>query len=171
MTVQRGHNETATDDATFTIEPEPVDTPVAGAVLDRYVAELTDRFGQGFDTTRSAPPAPGDFTPPAGVFLVVRAHGGVAGCGALRTEEGGVGEIRRMWIAPELRGRGAGRALLATLEGQAREYGCAKIRLDTAAELHEARALYESVGYVEIPAYNDNEYAKHWYEKTLDGRL
>ncbi|MBB5155313.1 hypothetical protein [Saccharopolyspora phatthalungensis] len=48
-----------------------------------------------------------------------------------------------------------------------RREGCSRIRLDTAAELHEARALSASAGYREIPAYNDNQYAKHWYEKAL----
>ncbi|MER6990595.1 GNAT family N-acetyltransferase [Saccharopolyspora hirsuta] len=156
-----------TKQASFTIEPEPVDSPDAQEALGEYVAELDRRFPGGFDTSRAAPPAKSDFVPPAGVFLVVRVDGRVLGCGALRTAPGGIGEIRRMWIAPELRGRGAGRALLGELEEQARRLGCERVRLDTAAELREARGLYDSAGYREIPAYNDNEYARHWYEKTL----
>ncbi|WP_344678165.1 GNAT family N-acetyltransferase [Saccharopolyspora taberi] len=155
------------DQHLFTIEPEPIDSPDAGHVLGQYVAELEERFGTTFDTSRAAPPAPGDFVPPVGVFLVVRVDGRALGCGALRTEGDGVGEIRRMWISGELRGKGAGRALLAELERRAGELGCTRIRLDTAAELHEARRLYESAGYAEIPAYNDNQYAKHWFEKFI----
>jgi GNAT superfamily N-acetyltransferase len=151
----------------FTIKPEPIDSPAARSALEQYIAELDRRFPAGFDTSRSAPPAPSDFTAPAGVFLLVRVGDRVAGCGALRTEAAGVAEIRRMWIAPELRGQGAGRALLTALEEQARRRGCHTVRLDTAAELHEAKSLYVSAGYVEIPAYNDNQYAKHWFEKTL----
>ncbi len=154
--------------APFTIELDPVNTAESRAVLDSYVQELGERFGQSFDTSRSAPPAPGDFEPPAGAFLLVRSGGRVLGCGALRTEVGGTAEIRRMWVSPELRGQGAGRALLAALEEQARVRGCRKVRLDTAAELSEARTLYASAGYVEIPAYNDNEYAAHWFEKQLE---
>ncbi|MCI2416588.1 GNAT family N-acetyltransferase [Saccharopolyspora sp. K220] len=156
-----------TKQASFTIEAEPIDSPAAQYALGEYVAELGRRFPEGFDTSRAAPPAKGDFTPPVGEFLVVRVDGQVLGCGALRTEPGGIGEIRRMWIAPELRGKGAGRALLAALEERARQHGCALVRLDTAAELHEARALYASSGYREVPAYNDNQYAKHWFEKTM----
>ncbi|MDA3628016.1 GNAT family N-acetyltransferase [Saccharopolyspora oryzae] len=156
-----------TKQASFTIELEPIDSPDAQQALGEYVAELDRRFPSGFDTSRAAPPAKSDFVPPAGAFLVVRVDGRVLGCGAVRTEPDGVGEIRRMWISPELRGRGAGRALLAELEEQARQLGCDRVRLDTAAELREARALYDSAGYREIPAYNDNEYARHWYEKAL----
>ncbi len=144
-----------------------MDSPEAHAALGKYVAELDGRFPAAFDTSRSAPPAQGDFTPPAGVFLLVHIDGKPVGCGALRTEQAGIGEIRRMWIDPELRGRGAGRALLSALEEQAWQRGCHAVRLDTAAELHEARALYFSAGYTEIPAYNGNEYAQHWYEKPL----
>ncbi|MEV6234631.1 GNAT family N-acetyltransferase [Saccharopolyspora shandongensis] len=155
-----------TEQASFTIEPEPIDSPEAQLALGRYIEELNGRFPDGFDTSRAAPPAKDDFMPPAGDFLVVRAEGRVLGCGALRSGDG-IAEIRRMWIAPELRGRGAGRALLAALEERARLLGCSLIRLDTAAELHEARALYDSAGYREIPAYNDNQYAKHWFAKQV----
>lgn len=151
----------------FTIEPEPIASERSRAVLQQYSAELAARFPAGFDTGRAAPPAPGDFDPPNGVFLLVRDGAEPAGCGGVRTQSDGVGEIRRMWIAPALRGRGAGRALLAELERHARRLGCRAVRLDTAAELHEAKALYRSAGYVEIPAYNDNAYAGHWFEKRL----
>lgn len=129
---------------------------------------MTQRFPSGFDAGKAAPPGKGDFTPPTGVFLLVWSDGQPAGCGALRTQSDGVGEIRRMWIASSLRGRGAGRALLAELERQARLLGFRAVRLDTATELLEAKALYRSAGYVEIPAYNDNAYAGHWFEKTFD---
>ena len=151
----------------FTIDPEPVDTAEARAAIQQYFDELDARFPGGFDTALGAPPAEGDFAPPAGLFLLVRSDGQVAGCGALRTEEDGVAEIKRMWISPSLRGRGAGRALLAELESQARRHGCHRVRLDTAGELHEARALYVAAGYREIPAYNENRYAAHWFEKVF----
>lgn len=151
----------------FAIEPEPIGSELSRSVLQQYSDELAERFTGGFDTGRAAPPDPGDFDPPRGVFLLVRSDSELAGCGALRTQSDGVGEIRRMWIAPVLRGRGAGRALLAELERHARRLGFRAVRLDTATELHEAKALYRSAGYAEIPAYNDNAYAGHWFEKQL----
>lgn len=150
-----------------TIEPADVESPEAHYALQQYVAELGRRFRSGFDTSRAAPPQPGSFTPPAGVFLLVRADGQVRGCGALRFESAEVAEIRRMWVSPEVRGRGIGRSLLGSLESYAREQGCARVVLDTASELTEAKSLYASAGYVEVPAYNDNAYAEHWFEKVL----
>lgn len=152
----------------FTIDPEPVDTAEARAAIQQYFDELEARFPDGFDTAFGSPPAEGDFAPPAGLFLLVRSDGQVAGCGALRTQQDGIAEIKRMWISPSLRGRGAGRALLAELESQARRHGCHRVRLDTAGELHEARALYAAAGYREIPAYNGNRYAAHWFEKVFE---
>ncbi len=150
------------------IAPEPIDSADAKAALRRYVEELRQRFPAGFEPDRAAPPAPGDFDPPHGFFLLVRdADGQVSGCGAVRAEDG-IAEIRRMWISPALRGCGAGRRLLRELERHAGDLGCRIVRLDTAAELNEARGLYASAGYAEIPAYNDNEYARHWFEKALD---
>ncbi|GAA2348234.1 GNAT family N-acetyltransferase [Saccharopolyspora halophila] len=151
----------------FTIDSEPYESSEAQNVLAEYVAELEQRFPGGFDTARAAPPAKDAFIPPNGVFLLVRAGGRALGCGAVRRRESGIAEIRRMWISPALRGRGVGKALLAALEEHARELGCTEVRLDTASELTEARALYAKAGYREVPAYNDNSYAAHWFAKTL----
>ncbi|MDI2028699.1 GNAT family N-acetyltransferase [Saccharopolyspora sp. TS4A08] len=151
----------------FAIAPEPSDSADARWALAQYVAELVARFPDGFDPDRGARPVEDAFTPPKGVFLLLRRDGAVLGCGGVRTESAGIAEIKRMWVSPELRGRGAGRALLSALEEQARRLGFSRVRLDTAAELGEARAMYAKAGYVEIPAYNDNPYAAHWFEKSL----
>lgn len=160
--------DASSDREQFTITPEPIDGADSRAALEQYVGELARLFPAGFDPGRAAPPEPGDFAPPRGYFLLVRdARGEVRGCGAVRVAEGGFAEIRRMWISPALRGQGAGRALLADLELHACKLGCEVVRLDTAAELQAARSLYASAGYAEIPAYNDNEYARYWFEKSL----
>ncbi|SFS38689.1 GNAT family N-acetyltransferase [Saccharopolyspora flava] len=151
----------------FTIAPEPFGGADARWALAQYVAELVERFPEGFDPGRGAPPDEDAFTPPKGVFLLLRRDGSVLGCGGVRTESPGTAEIKRMWISPELRGRGAGRAMLSALEEQARRLGFSRVRLDTAAELVQARAMYAKAGYAEVPAYNDNPYAAHWFEKGL----
>ena len=151
------------------ITPEPPDSTLAGAVLDRYFGELAARFPGGpaeFDPARIAAPTT-EFTSPDGVFLLARLDGRAVGCGAVRTLDTDHAEIKRMWVAPAVRGRGIGRSLLAALESAAAELGCHTVRLDTAAYLAEALPLYLSAGYAEIPAYNDNPYSAHWLEKPL----
>jgi ribosomal protein S18 acetylase RimI-like enzyme len=72
-----------------------------------------------------------------------------------------------MWIAPDARGLGLGRRLLGELERFAREAGAAVIRLETNDALKEAILLYRRSGYVEVDAFNDEPYARHWFEKRL----
>lgn len=152
------------------IAAEAADSPVASALLDRYYAELAARFPQGsdvFDGARIAAPLT-DLVPPRGAFLVAWIGEMAAGCGAVRTLEPGVAEIKRMWVDPLTRGRGVGRSLLAALERAAAvQLGSVTVRLDTAASLAEALALYRSAGYAEIARYNDNPYAAHWLQKRL----
>jgi GNAT superfamily N-acetyltransferase len=151
------------------IGPEPPDSAIAGALLDRYYGELAARFPAGtdeFDLARIAAPT-AEFAPPRGAFLLARLDGRAVGCGAVRTLDPDVAEIKRMWIDPDERGHGIGRSLLTALETAAAELGCHTVRLDTAAHLTEALALYRSAGYVEISAYNDNPYAAHWLEKPM----
>jgi DNA-binding MarR family transcriptional regulator/GNAT superfamily N-acetyltransferase len=154
-------------DDDFEIAPEPPDSPEAQACLNGYFAELARRFPKGFDPARSVGAAPEEMRPPLGVFLMVHCGGRPRGCGALKTIDRGVGEVKRMWIHPELRGRGAGRRLLQALETQAVRLGLRTLRLDTSRHLGEALALYRSAGYREVARYNDNPYAAHWFEKRL----
>ncbi len=65
-------------------------------------------------------------------------------------------------------GPGGGRRLLEAVERAAREFlGARAVRLDTRGDLVEARALYARSGYAEIPDYNGEKYADHWFEKIL----
>lgn len=142
--------------------------PAARACLDRYFEELAARFPEGFDRKSDGAADLDDFTPPVGVFLVAQILGKPAGCGALRTFSPGIGEIKRMWVSPEVRGLGVGRKLLETLEQAARERNLRAVRLDTHSSLAEALSLYRASGYREILPYNDNPYAHRWFEKALD---
>ena len=142
--------------------------PAAQVCLDLYFDELAARFPEGFERQEDGAAELDDFVPPSGVFVMVRIFGEPAGCGALRTLAPGIGEVRRMWVSPEVRGLGVGRRLLETLELAARERKLRAVRLDAHSSLAEALQLYRSSGYREIPRYNDNPYAHHWLEKTLD---
>jgi len=106
-------------------------------------------------------------TPPAGLFLVATLHGEPAGCGALKFHPGAPAEIKRMWVAPEARGLGLGRRILAELETRAATHGVRVLRLETNRALGEAIGLYRAAGYREVTPFNDEPYAHHWFEKTL----
>jgi GNAT superfamily N-acetyltransferase len=144
----------------------PADHPDAAALLAAYLAEIAARLG-GFDPARSVSADPDEMAPPRGAFLVLYDGGRPAACGGVKTLAPGLGEIKRMFVAPEARGRGHGRRLLGALEDAARSLGCARVVLDTAAPLAEAEALYRSAGYRSVAPYNDNPYATAWFEKDL----
>ena len=142
-------------------------SPHAQWCLARYYEELAERFEEGFDVGASIPTPADELTPPRGAFLVARSEGSPVACGALMTQEPGIGYIRRMWVSDTMRRRGLGRRILAALEDQARDLGMSKVRLETNRALREAIALYQSSGYQAIPAFNDEHYAHHWFEKRL----
>ncbi|MFJ8634402.1 GNAT family N-acetyltransferase [Streptomyces sp. NPDC093568] len=139
--------------------------PDALAALDAYAADIDERFPEGFDKDDLVRPE--EVSGDAGAFFVAYEEGRPVGCGALRRLEPGVGEIRHVWVAPAARRLGLARRLLAALEQEAAARRLAVVRLDTHAALTEAQAMYRACGYTEIPAYDDNVYASHWFEKRL----
>jgi ribosomal protein S18 acetylase RimI-like enzyme len=141
--------------------------PAAQHCLSAYYAELTDRFDSGFDPDRGISANADELTPPAGLLLVATLHEDPVGCGALKLHPGEPAHLKRMWVAPEVRGLGLGRRLLAELEAQAAEHGAGTVRLETNRALTEAIGLYRAAGYREVPAFNDEPYAHHWFEKRL----
>jgi DNA-binding MarR family transcriptional regulator len=136
--------------------------------LAGYFRELAARFEGGFDPGEGDPAPQEEMTPPNGFFLVARLDGQAIGCGGLRRIDQHIGEIKRMWTAPEARGRGVARCVLHELEALAREAGLEMLRLDTNRVLAEAQAMYRREEYREIACYNDNPYAHHWFEKKLE---
>ncbi|HEY6399365.1 MAG TPA: MarR family winged helix-turn-helix transcriptional regulator, partial [Solirubrobacteraceae bacterium] len=151
---------------TFAIE-DPA-TPDARRCIEQYLSELNARFEAGFDPSRSIPAEAQELVPPAGALVIARLRGKAIGCGALKFHAGEPAELKRMWIAPEVRGLGLGRRLLLELERHARDAGARVVRLETNRTLTEAIQLYRSCGYREVPAFNDEPYAHHWFEKPLD---
>ncbi len=141
--------------------------PDARYCLRAYVEELSGRFDGGFDPARSISAADDEMTPPAGLFLVATLHCEPVGCGALKLHPGAPAEIKRMWVAPSVRGLGLGRRLLAELEARAAAHGVRVLRLETNRALGEAIGLYLAAGYHEVAAFNDEPYAHHWFEKAL----
>ncbi|MGW6790197.1 GNAT family N-acetyltransferase [Streptomyces chartreusis] len=139
--------------------------PDARACLDGYAADIDKRFPEGFDKDDLV--APREVSGDAGAFFVAYEEDRPVGCGALRRLEPGVGEIRHVWVHPAARRLGLARRLLDALEQEAVARHLSVVRLDTHAALTEARAMYRACGYTAIPAYDDNVYASHWFEKRL----
>jgi DNA-binding MarR family transcriptional regulator/ribosomal protein S18 acetylase RimI-like enzyme len=137
----------------------------------QYFAELDERFQNGFDPGVALPVELHEVTPPRGALIVARLHGRPIGCGSVKTPRGAPAYLKRMWVAREARGLGVGRRLLAELESYARSTGAKVIQLETNRTLTEAIALYRASGYVEVPAFNAEPYAHHWFEKPLARRM
>jgi len=149
------------------VAPERADSADATWCLAQYFAELARRFEEGFDPAKGAASGAATMNPPHGWFFVARLDGRPVGCGGLVRLSPAEGEIKRVWTAPEARGLGVARRIVAAIEATAQEAGLTTLRLDTNRALKEAHALYRKLGYVEIARYNDNPYADHWFEKRL----
>jgi ribosomal protein S18 acetylase RimI-like enzyme len=87
-------------------------------------------------------------------LLLAQAGGAVAGCVGLRPLEGGLGEMKRLYVRPAYRKFGLGRRLVQAVVDAARAAGHRELRLDTLASMGPAQALYRQLGFVEIAPYN-----------------
>ncbi|QXE36038.1 helix-turn-helix domain-containing GNAT family N-acetyltransferase [Streptomyces sp. GMY02] len=153
--------------ATVTLDTVAPDHPDAEHCLRSYFTELQGRFSTGFDPARSLLPDASELRPPHGLFLVARLHGDPIGCAGLKLPPGAPAEIKRMWVAPRARRLGLGRRFLAELEREAARHGHEVLRLDTNKVLNAAISLYHSAGFQEVPAFNNEPYAHHWFEKHI----
>src|SRR3954466_6260157 len=151
------------------LECAPAGESPARELIRAMVTEGGGPYGARLDEDPRSPSAtPADFAPPGGACVVGYDEERRAVCvGGVKRLDDRTAEIKRMYVLPEARGRGAARALLGALEDAARELGYARVRLDTGRSQHHARALYESAGYREIPDYNGNPYASYWGEREV----
>jgi DNA-binding MarR family transcriptional regulator/GNAT superfamily N-acetyltransferase len=140
--------------------------PVARYCVERYFEELRARFEAGYDPALGISAAPAELTPPRGYFVLATLNDEPVGCGALKCHAA-YGEIKRMWVASSTRGLGLGTRILLRLEDLARERRLPLLRLETNKALTEAQSLYRRNGFREVPAFNDEPYAHHWFEKAL----
>jgi GNAT superfamily N-acetyltransferase len=149
------------------IRTVPAGEPPAADLVEAMVAEGVQVYGRRLDVEGAPTATAEQMGPPGGTFLVIYEDGRpLAGGGVKRLSED-VGEIKRMYVVPEARSRGLARVLLGALEDAARALGYTRVRLDTGPRQPHARALYESVGYRPVAAYNDNPFASYWGEKEL----
>ena len=90
-----------------------------------------------------------------GAFVVAFAGDEPVGCGAVRRIDDDTGEIKRMFVVPDRRGLGVGRAVLEALESEARALGLSRLVLETGIRQHAAIALYERAGFAPIAPYGE----------------
>jgi GNAT superfamily N-acetyltransferase len=141
------------------------DDPLAAALIAAMVEEVGRMYEPGL---ARSPTTAADFSPPGGGFLMLLDDDGrPVAAGGVKRLDARAGEIKRMYVLPEARGRGLGRALLAALEDLARDLGYVVARLDTGPKQPAAQAMYERAGYLSVPDYNGNPYASFWGEKRL----
>lgn len=140
-----------------------------GAVLAQGMRDAIAEIYPGLDLDGPEMPkaGPEELGPPGGAFYVGDLDGTPVCCGGFKRLPDGACEIKKMYVAPEARGRGIARVLLHWLEDEARRAGYAIARLDTGPEQPHARALYESEGYVEIANFNGNPVATYFAQKQL----
>lgn len=141
------------------------DEPAALACLSAYFALLAETV-----PGETPPPLPlpdaATYRPPDGAFLLAEAAGQPLGCIALHRHSADTGELKRLWVAPQARGQGLARRLMAAAENRARALGYARLLLDTNEALAPALALYRSTSWAETAPYTSFP-ATHWFAKAL----
>jgi len=165
------HNGFVTD-SVEQIVVERADAVDSQRILRAYLDDVVSRY-YGRPVTRDEITAAlrefpaNDLIEPDGALLVARVGGRPSGCVGLRLLPDHVGEVTRLFVVKPARGRGLGSRLMHALEAAARDRGLNTLRLDTRADLVEARRLYARLGYREVAAFNSGQYAEHWFAKTL----
>ncbi|MGH7598612.1 MAG: GNAT family N-acetyltransferase [bacterium] len=127
----------------------------ARSLFEEYAASLDfDLNFQNFGEELAH--LPGDYAQPCGRLLLAMYQDQVAGCVALRKLEEGICEMKRLYIRPQFRSLGIGKALVQALIDEAQRIGYARMRLDTVPSMQRARTLYKALGFTEIQPYRYN---------------
>lgn len=125
------------------------------ALFEEYAASLNfDLCFQSFDEELAN--LPGEYSPPLGCILLALQDGGPAGCVALHRLDDGICEMKRLYVRPPFRALGIGKMLAKAIIAEARRKDYKKMCLDTVPSMHEAQALYESLGFQDTETYRYN---------------
>lgn len=127
----------------------------ARQLVEEYGSRLgIDLSFQGF--AREVERLPEEYGPPAGAFLLAAANGVDVGCVGLRRLSAGVGEVKRLYVAPDARGKGLGKQLVEGIIEAAARIGYSRLRLDTLPTMKEAQGLYLAIGFRPVAPYRPN---------------
>ncbi len=131
------------------IAREPADAPDASALVIELEEHLAGRYPaesrHGYSVAK--------LLEERVEFFVARVDGAPAGCGGVQLVDTQYGEVKRMWVRPQFRGLGVGRAVLGCLAEHTVSRGLDVLRLETGVDQTAAIALYESFGFRRIPPF------------------
>jgi len=149
-----------------------VDWTATRSIFQEYASSLQiDLAFQGFEEELAT--LPGEYAEPRGALLLAWVDGVVAGCCALRpldtSDYTNAAEMKRLYVRPAFRGLGLGRQLTEGILDAARQAGYGCVLLDTLDDMESARALYEDLGFEDIPPYYHNPIAgAHYLKVNID---
>ena len=99
---------------------------------------------------------PSQYSPPGGCLLVAEYDNKIIGCVGLRDQGNGICEMKRMYVQPNYRSLGLGKALAEAVIDRARSIGYHRMRLDTIPSMESAIRVYISLGFRDIDPYRFN---------------
>ena len=149
-----------------------MDWTATRSIFQEYASSLQiDLAFQGFEEELAT--LPGEYAEPRGALLLAWVDGVLAGCCALRpldtSDYTNAAEMKRLYVRPAFRGLGLGRQLTEGILDAARQAGYGCVLLDTLDDIESARALYEDLGFEDIPPYYHNPIAgAHYLKVNID---
>jgi GNAT superfamily N-acetyltransferase len=151
----------------ITVAAEPFDSVEA----QRLIAALDEHLASRYSADQRFGPnlRPEHVASGLGTFVVARADGRAVGCGALRRLDEASAEVKRMYVEPELRGRGIAKEILDHLEAAARVMGISRLVLETGIYQAEAIGLYRRVGFNPVRCWGEylDVLTSVCFEKTI----
>ena len=122
--------------ARYREQPWAVEAAFSYQALDKELEQLSTSYGS-----------------PNGATLLAACDGRLQGCVAYRTLSENVCEMKRLYVADQFQGKGLGRKLCESIMREAKSHGFTLMRLDTGNLFHEARDLYQSLGFAQCKSY------------------
>lgn len=153
----------------FLTPADPAELEAARTLIREYADGLSvDLAFQDFEAELAG--LPGEYAEPRGALLLAWVDGELGGCCGLRpldtVDYPNAAEMKRLYVRRAFRRFGLGRQLAEAILDAARRAGYDCVLLDTLDDMEAARALYEDLGFAEIPPYYHNPVAGAHYLKV-----